>query len=77
MSNTWSVGTAYFAIPPGEYLVKAYWVNETVRSDLLATSRLTLTGTKPTLTKSPVTGTAQTAYITVNPPARYGGGKNS
>jgi hypothetical protein len=68
MSNTWSAALDTSAIPPGEYLVKAYWVNETVRSDLLATSRLTLTGTKPTLTESPGTGTNQTVYITVNPP---------
>ncbi len=68
MSNTWSGALDTSAIPPGEYLVNAYWVNETVRSDLLATSRLRLTGTGPALTGSPVTGANQTAYITVNPP---------
>ena len=68
MTNTWSGVVDTSAIPPGEYLVQAYWINETVRSDLLATSRLRLTGKKPALTVSPGTGTTQTAYITVNPP---------
>jgi hypothetical protein len=68
MSNTWSGALDTSAIPRGEYLVKAYWVNETVRSDLLATSRLRLTGTKPTLTESPGTPANQTTVITVNPP---------
>ena len=44
MSNTWSGALDTSAIPPGEYLVNAYWVNEThSRSNLLATSRIRLT----------------------------------
>ena len=29
MSNTWSGALDTSAIPPGEYLVNAYWINET------------------------------------------------
>jgi hypothetical protein len=67
-SNTWSGALDTSTIPPGDYLVNAYWVNETVRSELLATSRLRLTGTKMVPTGSPATGANQTVYITVNPP---------
>ncbi|MFA4848919.1 MAG: hypothetical protein WC626_04255 [Methanoregula sp.] len=46
MSNTWSGALDTSAIPPGEYLVNAYRVNETnSKSNLLATSRLRLTNT--------------------------------
>jgi hypothetical protein len=75
MANTWSGALDTSAIPPGEYLVKAYWVNETVRSDLLATSPLRLTGMKPVPTESPGTGTNQTVYITVNPPGTISRGE--
>lgn len=68
MANRWSGALDTSAIPPGEYLVKAYWINETVRSDLLATSRLRLTGTRPALTASPGAVANQTPFITVNPP---------
>ena len=68
MSNTWSGALDTSAIPPGEYLVKAYWVNETVRSDLLATSRLRLTGSGPAPTGFPTIGEEQAPYITVNLP---------
>ena len=50
MSNIWSGALDTSAIPPGEYLVNAYWVNETDRlnaqyilSGLLATARFRLT----------------------------------
>lgn len=68
MSNTWSGALDTSAVPPGEYLVKAYWVNETVRSDLLATSRLRLTGTGPAPTETPGTGEIQPRQIWINPP---------
>ncbi|MDD1690999.1 MAG: hypothetical protein LUQ66_10100 [Methanoregula sp.] len=68
MSNTWSGALDTSALPPGEYLVKAYWVNETVRSDLLATSRFRLTGTKPVPTGTPGTGDLQPPQIGINPP---------
>lgn len=48
MSNTWSGALDTSAIPPGEYLVHAYGMNETIaRSGLLATSRFTLANTTP------------------------------
>jgi hypothetical protein len=77
MSNTWSGALDTSAIPPGEYLVNAYGVNETTytRSDLLATSRLRLTGTKSTPEESPGTAANRTAYITVNPPGTIGHGE--
>ncbi|MDD5024192.1 MAG: hypothetical protein PHF57_13205 [Methanoregula sp.] len=68
MSNTWSAALDTSAIPPGEYLVNAYWINETVRSDLLATSRFRLTGTKPAPTGTPGTGEIQPQQIRINPP---------
>jgi len=68
MSNTWSGALDTSAIPPGEYLVNAYWINETVKSDLLATSRFRLTGTKPVPTGSPGTGELQPPYIRIKPP---------
>jgi len=68
MSNTWSGALDTSAIPPGEYRVNAYWVNETVRSDLLATSRLMLTGTKPVPAGSPTSGERQAPYISMKRP---------
>ena len=68
MSNTWSAVLDTSAIPPGEYLVNAYWINETVRSDLLATSRFRLTGTKPAPTGTPGTGEIQPQQISINRP---------
>jgi hypothetical protein len=68
MSNIWSAALDTSAIPPGEYLVNAYWMNETVRSDLLATSRLRLTGTKPISTGTPGSGDLQPRQISINPP---------
>jgi hypothetical protein len=68
MSNTWSAALDTSAIPPGEYLVNAYWINETVRSDILATSRFRLTGTKPAPTGTPGTGDLQPRQIWINPP---------
>lgn len=68
MGNTWSGALDTSAIPPGEYLVNVYWINETVRSDLLATSRMRLTGAKPAPAGTPGTGAGQATYITVNPP---------
>jgi hypothetical protein len=68
MSNTWSAALDTSAIPPGEYLVNAYWMNETVRSNLLATSRLRLTGTKPIPTGAPATGDLLPRQIRINPP---------
>ena len=69
MSNTWSGALDTSAYPPGEYQVNVYWINETARSDILATSRFRLTGTKPAPAGSPGTDTSLLAYITVNPPA--------
>ena len=44
MSNIWSGALDTSAIPPGEYLVNVYQINETyARSNLLATSRFRLT----------------------------------
>lgn len=68
MSNTWSGTLDTSAIPPGEYRVNAYWINETVRSDLLATSKFMLTGTKPVPSVSPTNGDKQAPYITINHP---------
>jgi hypothetical protein len=68
MSNVWSGALDTSAIPPGEYTVNAYWVNETVRSDLLATSRLRLIGTIPSPTGSPTTVALKAPYITISPP---------
>lgn len=68
MSNTWSGALDTSALPPGEYLVNAYWINETVRSDILSTSRLRLTGTKPTPVVTPETGDLQPRQIRINPP---------
>ena len=52
MANTWSGALDTSAIPPGDYLVNAYWWNETdrlkavyTRSGLLATARFRLTNT--------------------------------
>ena len=49
MTNTWSGALDTSAIPPGEYLVKAYPMTiinvSTNRGDLLATTRFTLTNT--------------------------------
>jgi hypothetical protein len=76
MSNTWSGALDTSAIPPGEYLVNAYWINETVRSDLLATSRLRLTGTRPVVTGSPTRADRQAPYITIKRPGTlWSGGK--
>ena len=48
MANSWSGALDTSAIPPGEYLVNAYRMNETFgRSDLLASSRLRLTNATP------------------------------
>ncbi len=68
MSNTWSAALDTSAIPPGEYLVNAYWINETIRSDILATSRFRLTGTKPVPTGTPGTGDLQPRQIWINRP---------
>jgi hypothetical protein len=68
MGNTWSAALDTSAIPPGEYLVNVYWINETVRSDLFATSRLRLTGAKPAPAGTPATGAGQVAFIAINPP---------
>jgi hypothetical protein len=68
MSNTWSGTLDTSSIPRGEYQVNAYWINETIRSDLLATSRFRLTGTVPAPTGSPGTGENQPPYIRMNHP---------
>ena len=68
MSNTWSAALDTSAIPPGEYLVNAYWINETVRSDILATSRFRLTGMKPAPTGTPGAGDLQPRKIWINRP---------
>jgi len=68
MSNTWSGTLDTSSIPPGEYQVNAYWINETVKSDLLATARFRLTGTLPAPTGSPDTGKNQPPYIRMNRP---------
>lgn len=68
MSNTWSGALDTSSMPPGEYLVNAYWINETEKSNILATSRFRLTGTKPVPTGSPVTGELQPRYIRIKPP---------
>ncbi|MDO9323341.1 MAG: hypothetical protein Q7T80_00105 [Methanoregula sp.] len=68
MSNTWSAALDTSSLSTGEYLVNAYWINETVRSDLLATSRLRLTGTKPIPAVTPGTGDLQPRQIRINPP---------
>ncbi len=48
MANTWSGALDTSVISPGEYLVNAYWVNETYsRGNLLATSRFRLTNITP------------------------------
>ena len=58
MTNTWSGALDTSAIPPGDYLVNAYWWNETdrqkavyTRSGLLATTRFRLTNTTSDQTK--------------------------
>ncbi|MFA4848921.1 MAG: hypothetical protein WC626_04265 [Methanoregula sp.] len=68
MSNTWSGALETSAIPPGEYLVNAYWINETIRSDLLATSRFRLTGMKSAPTGTSGTGDLQPRQIWINRP---------
>jgi hypothetical protein len=68
MKNTWSGALDTSAIPPGEYQVNAYWINETVRSNILATSRFRLTGTKSVPTGSPSGGGRQGSYITMTRP---------
>jgi hypothetical protein len=68
MSNTWSGALDTSSIPPGEYQVNAYWINETVRSDLLATSRFRLTGAQPVQTVTRDTGDLQPPQIGINPP---------
>ncbi len=68
MANTWSAALDTTAIPPGEYLVNAYWINETEKSDILATSRFRLTGTNPVPTGTPGTGDLQPRQIGINPP---------
>jgi len=68
MSNTWSGALDTSSIPPGEYQVNAYWINETVRSDLLATSRFRLTGTQPVPAGTRGTGDLQPLQIGINPP---------
>jgi len=75
MSNTWSGALDTSAIPPGEYRVNAYWINETVRSDILATSRFKLTGTKPVPTGSPTGGERQGPYITIKRPGTLWSGE--
>jgi len=69
MTNTWSGALDTSSIPPGEYLVNAYWINETEKSDILATSRFRLTGTKPAPTETPGTGDLQPRQIGINRPA--------
>ena len=52
MSNTWSGALDTASIPPGEYQVNAYRMNEnSSRSNLLATSQLRLIDISPDLTK--------------------------
>jgi hypothetical protein len=68
MENTWSGALDTSALLPGEYRVNAYWINETVRSDILATSRFRLTGTKPVPTGSPPSGERQAPSITMKRP---------
>jgi hypothetical protein len=76
MSNTWSCALDTSSIPSGEYRVNAYWINETVRSGILATSRFRLTGTKPAPSGSPGTGEKQPPYIRINPPDTLWRGEN-
>jgi hypothetical protein len=76
LSNTWSGALDTSAIPPGEYQVNAYSVNDTnSRGDLLATSRLRLTGEKPSPAGSPGTVTDEPTFITVNPPGMVWSGE--
>jgi hypothetical protein len=69
MMNTWSGALDTSSIPPGEYLVNAYWINETEKSDILATSRFRLNGTKPAPAGTPGTGDLQPRQIGINRPA--------
>ncbi|MCK9632645.1 MAG: hypothetical protein M0R30_13520 [Methanoregula sp.] len=68
MSNTWSAELNTVSLSPGEYIVNAYWINGTVRSDLLATSRFRLNDTGLARKDTSGTGPDQSTFITVNPP---------
>jgi len=76
MANTWSGALDTSAIPPGDYLVNAYWWNETdrlkavyTRSDLLATSRFRLTNTTSDQSKLMPPGMNHTlTFIRINRP---------
>ena len=70
MSNTWSGALDTSAIPPGEYRVNAYWVNETYsRSNLLATSRIRLTNaTSDPVKYPPVSENHTQSFIRIDHP---------
>ncbi|MCK9580427.1 MAG: hypothetical protein M0Q92_08245 [Methanoregula sp.] len=78
MSNTWSGALDTSVIPPGEYRVNAYWVNETYsRSNLLTTSRIRLiNATSDPVKYPPVSGNHTQSYIRIdNPGTIYRGEK--
>ena len=72
ISNYWSGALDTSEIPPGEYTVNAYPLNTDnasyTRGNLLATSRLRLTGTGSVPAGTPVPDGNQSEYISVNPP---------
>jgi hypothetical protein len=70
MSNTWSGALDTSAIPPGEYLVSAYGMNETFgRGALLATARLKLTNTTPDPDRiTPMSANHKVDFITIDRP---------
>jgi hypothetical protein len=72
ISNNWSGALDTSEIPPGEYTVNAYPLNTDnasyTRGNLLATSRLRLTGPAPASEWTPVPEGNPSEYISVNPP---------
>ncbi|MFA5269110.1 MAG: hypothetical protein WC379_14175 [Methanoregula sp.] len=81
MVNTWSGALDTTTIPPGEYLVNAYWIDETnvtthVRSSLLATSRIRLTNITPDTTRlTPVLVNHTLRFIHIDRPGTISRGE--
>jgi hypothetical protein len=70
MSNTWSGAMDTSAIPPGEYLIRAYRMNDSFgREDLLATARFRLTNTTPDPGRiTPMSANHKVDFITIDRP---------
>lgn len=81
MVNTWSGALDTTAIPPGEYQVNAYWIDETnvtthVRSSLLATSQIRLTNITPDTTRlTPVLMNHTLSFIHIDRPGTISRGE--